>query len=99
LASQTPGAWYTALGVPGGEGFIWAASLGTVAAGVTDLTFKLGYAMGGMKVSPDGAYRPNPELIGRYDKNGHYAVKGKQETYPNTVRWMTISYTGSVAAK
>ncbi|HEX7928469.1 MAG TPA: hypothetical protein VF678_12820 [bacterium] len=101
-ANQTPGASYTTLGVSGGETFIWAATVGMVAAGaagVTDLTAKLGVVLGDFKVSLDGAYRPNPELIGPYDKDGHYLVKGKQETYPSTVLWMTLSYTGSVAAK
>jgi len=98
-ASPTPGGWYTTLGFSGGERVFWAAILGAVAQGPKDVTAKLGVGGGGVKVSLDMAYRPNPELVGPYDKDGHYTVKGKTETYPSTVLWITLSYGGSVSAK
>lgn len=63
-ASPAPGAWYAALELSGGERVFWAASLGAVAQGPNDLTIKLGYTFGDFKVSLDGAYRPNAELVG-----------------------------------
>jgi hypothetical protein len=64
IGSPTPGGWYATLGLSGGEQFFWAASLGEVAQGPKDVTVKLGYALGDLKISLDGAYRPNATLVG-----------------------------------
>lgn len=77
-ASPAPGAWYAALELSGGEQVFWAASLGAVGKGLKDLTVKLGYAFGDFKISLDGAWRPNAELVGypTRDMDGNRIVDG-----------------------
>lgn len=78
-ASPAPGAWYAALELSGGERLFWAASLGAVAKGLNDLTAKLGYTFGDFRMSLDGAYRPNAELVGypTRDESGKRIVDGE----------------------
>lgn len=97
-ANPTPGAWYATFDLSGGESIVWAASIGEVREGIKDVTGKIGIALGGLTISLNGSYRPNPELVGPYDKDGKYLVKGVEKTYPSTILWVTIGYGGSVAA-
>jgi hypothetical protein len=98
-ASPTHGASYDVLGISGGESVVWAASVGNMRQGIKDVTGKVGYVMGDFSVALNAAYRPNPELVGPYDKDGKYFVKGEEKTYPSTIAWLSLSYSGSVAAK
>lgn len=89
-------ATYTSLSVGGGETISWSASVG-VSRKLQDVTAGVGYALGDVSLSFNAAYRPNPDLVGPYDKDGNYTLaNGTAEEYPSTIAWLTVSYGGSV---
>jgi hypothetical protein len=96
--TTVPGGWYATLGVQGGERLIWAADVGAVGAGIKDVTGKIGWSFGDVSLSASAAYRPNPEVVGPYAKDGSYLVKGETKKYPATIYWLTVSYAGNIAA-
>jgi hypothetical protein len=100
FANPTPGGWYAVLGISGGERVIWAASLGEAGGGVRDLTAKISLAFGDVSVSANGAYRPHPELVGPYQKDGTYTTaKGRSGHYPPAIFWLSVAWGGRIAAQ
>lgn len=102
-ANETPGAEYATLGFSGGSNVFWAASLGEKSKGPSDVTAKVGYNMGPIALSVNAAYRPTPAIASNgytIDSKGKYTdFDGKSKTFPSTIMWLDIGYSGSVAAK
>jgi hypothetical protein len=90
------GATYTTLGIGGGETLKWKLSVGA-AVKLKDVAGGISYGFGPFSAALTAAYRPNPELLGPYDKDGKYTLaSGEVKDYPKTIAWVTFSYGGSV---
>ena len=102
-ANPLPGASYSVLGMSGGEAVPWALSVGAVHEGVKDVTGKVGYVLGSFTVAANVAYRPNPALVGPYNRDGKYIPDTTKpdvvKDYPPAIFWLTFSYGGEVSAK
>lgn len=95
------GSTYDLLEIGGGERVTWKVGIGETHK-LQDVTGSLGLPLGPVSVSLSATYRPNPELasgpnqVSPYDENGHYVVNGVTHSYPATIFWLTLSYSGSV---
>jgi hypothetical protein len=75
----------------------------TTAAGVQDLTLRLGYGLtGAVTVALNGAWRPNPRLAAPalYDGQGRYvpdsARPAERAAAPPALVWLSLAYAGTV---